>query len=241
MLLWTHLFGFTKLVAGDLANSPVDLEDVMGSPIPGRWHFWFLWALLLMHLGLPVLRPWLCSPRFQPPALWLLLAASLALQAAPVAPEVHVWTSNALRYLPYLALGLLMAEVGAGVLRAERLGPLWLAVFAVTLAAVPWLADRGMPAIPTAALLSLSAVATMIWLAKRPSLARQLLARLGAFSMIIFLSHTIFSAALREALLAAGVQGILLHMLLGTLAGLVLPVLLQQAFARIASPRLIGA
>lgn len=241
MLLWAYVFAAVKVMAGDLANSPMGVEEVLRSPIPGRWHLWFLWALLLLHLGLLALRPLLCRARLRRPVLWLLLGASLALQAVPFAPAVHAWTSNALHFLPYLALGLLLTELGSNRLRAERLGPAWLALFAGTLALVPWLGDLGVPVVLTASVLCLSAVASTIWMAERQPRAASALAFLGIFSMIIFLSHTIFSAALREILLAAGIDSIPLHMTLATLAGIALPVLLQQGFARIASPRLIGA
>lgn len=241
MLLWTYVFAAVKVLAGTLANSPIGVEEALHSPIPGRWHFWFLWALFLLHLGLLTLRPLLCRVRLRRPVLWLLLGASLALQVAPFTHAVHAWTSNALRFLPYLALGLLLTELGSDRLRAERLGPAWLALFVGTLSLVPWLGDLGVPVVLTASVLCLSAVASTIWMAQRQPQAASALAFLGMFSMIIFLSHTIFSAALREILLAAGIANIPLHMALATLAGIALPVLLQQGLARVASPRLIGA
>ena len=52
---------------------------------------------------------------------------------------------------------------------------------------------------------------------------------LGQASLAIYVMHTIFSAGLREALLAAGVVNIPLHLLLGTAVGLLLPWLVYRA------------
>jgi len=241
LVLWTYIFAVTKVLAGNLANTPLALGEVFVSPIPGRWQFWFLWALFVLQIGVLVLRPALRAEQWRRPAIWGLLLLGVVLQTLPLSSEVQVWTSNATRYLPYLALGMVLAEFHAAPVRIARgYGLILVAVFAVVLAAVPDLARFGVPSLVSASILVLSSAGIAVWMAERQTALAARLADLGRYSMIIFLSHTIFSAAMREGLIALGFGNLVVHMVLSTSVGLVLPIGLQRLFERFASPRLIG-
>lgn len=241
LLLWTYVFAIFKLFAGDLANDPIGLSEVLASPIPGRWQFWFLWALLLLQLGLLILRPAFSSHIWRQSAAWSLLFFSVVLQFLKLPAELHYWTSNALHFLPYFALGVLLAEIGTDWLNADKYGPLWLLLFAICLASVPMLDSFDFPKLLVATFLCLSLTSTVIWAAPRFLPTAKGFAFIGEYSMIIFLSHTIFSAGLREALLGIGIENIILHMILATLAGVALPVWFKRSFTKFASPKLLGA
>lgn len=242
LMLWTYIFATTKYLAGDLANTPVTLGEVFVSPIPGRWQFWFLWALFLLQVGMLVLRPVLLAERWRKPVLWSLLLVALAVQALPLSPEFRYWTSNALTFLPYLAFGMVLAESGPAPARLARsYGPIFLVVFALVLIAVPEMARLGVPYLGTASVLVLCSAGLAVWGAERFAALAAWLAVLGRSSMIIFLSHTIFSAGMREALIALGVGDLLLHMILSTLAGLALPIVLLRFLERFTEARVIGA
>lgn len=240
LVLWTYIFAMTKYLAGDLANQPVALQEVFICPVPGRWQFWFLWALFVLHMGLLILAPALRKKRWQGPAVWGLLLSSIALQAVPLPHELHYWTSNALRYLPYMALGMVFARLGKTALQAERLGPIYLLIFASMLMLVPTLQKSGVPYLLTAGALSLCMIGGVIWWTSHYTALVATLAMIGRHSMIIFLSHTIFSAGMRETLIASGVQVASIHMVLATGVGIVLPLVLSHASSRITNTRILG-
>jgi hypothetical protein len=50
--------------------------------------------------------------------------------------------------------------------------------------------------------------------------------------MAIYVLHTIFSAGTREALLALGIPDLSTHLVLGVLAGVLLPILVREACLR---------
>lgn len=234
LVLWTYVFALIKYIAGDYANEPLGLDEVFASPIPGRWHFWFLWALFVLQIGLLILRPFLISKRWRSLAIWGVLVVSVLGQAAAPLPfEIHYWTSNALKFLPYLALGMVLADLDKAPQHfAERHGLLFLGTFVVVLAAVPSLAAHGVPYLLTALVLVLSSAGMAAWWADRDRSQSKTLAVLGRYSMIIFLSHTIFSAGAREALIAFDIQDLLVHMILATGVGLALPIALQHLVER---------
>ncbi|TCM75877.1 fucose 4-O-acetylase-like acetyltransferase [Rhodovulum steppense] len=240
MLLWTYVFAGSKLLAGQFANHPLALSDFPLLPIPGQWQYWFLWALLLMHVGVLLLRPILLSERFGRAALWGLLAASLALQAAPLPPSLIFWTSNAPAFLPYLVMGMLLGEHGGLRKAGPAAGMAATGIFVLVLAFMPALNAVGLPRVVTAALLCLAMLGSVSWLSGRFSALGAGLAALGAASMIIFLSHTLFSASLRIGLLAAGIGDLVLHLVAGSLVGLLLPLLLKRAAERTGRSALIG-
>ena len=219
LVLWTYAFALAKVLAGEWANTPLTLGEMRLSPIPGQWHFWFLWALFLLNIGLLALRPALCSERWRRPAILTLLPAALLLATLPLPQTLHDWTNNALKFLPYFALGIGLGHFGTGALRAERFGLAYLAGGVLLLAAVPWLEAIGGLYLPTAIGLCLASVALAIAGTRHWPKAAGALAVLGRYSMIIFLSHTLFSAATRVALIHLGVGDVLLHMTAATATG----------------------
>lgn len=234
MILWTYVFIAFKLLAGSLGNTPLSADDLTALPVPGRWHFWFLWALFLIQVALLAIRPLLGRV---PDGLLLagLLAAALALRAVPFPGPAMAWAGTAIQHLPFFVLGMLLGLYRDAFARhlgsSAGLALAGLAVFALLVATAPaWGASAG-PALPVVqALTCLALLVPLAWMgAAGPGAA---LAVLGAASLPIFLAHTIFSAGLREALLLAGLAGPGLHLLLGTLIGLAGPYLLLRLAQR---------
>jgi fucose 4-O-acetylase-like acetyltransferase len=237
MVLWTYLFLAFKYIAGDLANAQVALGDFLIWPIPGYAHLWFLWALFVLHM-IAVL---ISRSRFQERiALPLLAAGAIGLALVPLPTGLERWVGPAFENAPFLMIGVLVGRSWF----IERLGSV-----ARTAAAVVFLlvlsAWSALPA-HTAVYLIGSSVLTMCWLIvfagigeRAPIWARGLVT-VGSASMGIFLSHTIFTAAMREALLVLNVNDIWLHVLLGTAFGLVGPLILIGIARRTKTHRLLG-
>lgn len=240
LFLWTYIFIASKLAAGTLANDPLQIEARMVLPIPAQWQFWFLWALFVMHMGLLMLRPALMSERIERVTLWGLLLVNLVILTQNLPFSVYYWTNSALRFFPFLLLGMLMGSYGQLRPHGRRAGVLALGTAAALIALVPLFPNALLLSTVLSGAICVALVVGLSWLALAlPGLGR-LLAWFGGASMIIFLSHTLFAAPMRMVLLKVGITSLPLHVVLGTAAGLFAPFILKALIARTGRPALFG-
>lgn len=238
LVLWTYLFAAARLAAGDAANARLDgWHNLAFWPLPPRDHFWFLWALFLQHLAVLALIRLVTGPLSAP--VWAALAA-LALAASSFIPfGLHEWTHGAFTYASAFLTGLAMGGIawrpkGAFAFVVAAAGFVGLQLLSFHIPHV--LVTRQLLGIA----LSLLALAMIHLLCgRRRTLDLRLLAGLGLFSMGIYLAHTIFSAGAR-AVLGRFTQDLSLHMIAGTLAGIVGPLIIYIVIRRVGRPSWIG-
>lgn len=239
MALWTWVFFGLKLFAGQSANTPVALAEFPIIPLPPYEHLWFLWALFLCQ-SLLILGYATPIGRFSDASLrWGAAAAALVL--ALVNPFLSVpsfiW-GPMVEHFPYFLAGI--AAGGLSGLRPSVLtGALAAAAFFLLLSSV-----GGEKA---AVILSLALVllAWQAWRCADRSAADvgpvlEGLRYLGQVSMVIYLTHTIFSAALRIAMLSVGVNNLFLVLVATTAVGLIAPVFVLVAARRAGLTKLLG-
>ncbi|SMX44741.1 acyltransferase family protein [Maliponia aquimaris] len=228
LLLWTQILAqLSRLASGE------GEATLFVWPLPPFDHLWFLWALFLIQLvTLPLAA---LGRRPHSTVTWLALAlAAMAAVAIPGLPLTEI-TVNAALHLGLFLLGIWLA----------RLGPLPsgtpVALKALTVFTLVQVVSFGLPQ----SVLALQAVAALLSLSfvlmvqgSGGALLR-LAGLVGQLSMPIYLAHTVFTAGTRMVLLKVTPDPAL-HLVLGTLAGLIGPVLLYLAVRRIASPRLMG-
>lgn len=243
MVLWTYVFVLAKLAAGPFANAPISFEDLLVSPIPGRWHFWFLWALFLMQLALYVLRPLQTRDAVRTPVLMLVLLVSVALSytAFSLPGAAWPWIGNAILMLPYFVIGII---VGDHLKRIPQTGAV--PVIAAMALAVGFIVIMVFPlqdVVPGILIAgTMSGLTVLACAASRylPVTLSACLAEMGRATMAIFLLHTIFSAALREALLVMGLQNLSLHMGMSVAIGIVGPLAMLYLSQRLGWVRALG-
>lgn len=236
LALWTYLFAAARLAAGEHANTELTgLASLAFWPLPPRDHFWFLWALFLQHLAVLALIRLVTGPL--PPLVWAALAAVLTFIAPhlPLSP----WTFGALTYGSAFLAGLAL-----GGLCWRPRGLTAFLVAAAVFAALQVLSFQIPHVLVTRQLLgialSLSALAMVhLLVTGGRSRAAQALAGLGVASMGIYLAHTIFSAGTR-AVLARVTPDLTAHMILGTLAGIIGPLVIYAIIRRVGRPSWIG-
>lgn len=240
-VLWSLLNNFSNLVGSQFANTPVTLAESLMLWEP-RAQMWYLGWIGLM-VGLAALaQPWRSQAR---------AATTLALTAVGSAA---CWGLNG-PYLGTFGLGISIAffvGVAVGADRARRVlsgTPSWVhAIVAVALmGAICGLVVFGLATPPThdgihrtattvALGLTASAMGTVavLQLAKVLSLTpfRRPLAHLGTVSMVVFLAHLLFTPTTRIVLSRLGVTDPTVHVVLGTVAGVVGPLLLAALAAR---------
>lgn len=238
LVLWTYLFAAARLATGDAANTQVSgWQGLAFFPLPPRDHFWFLWALFLQHLAVLALIRAIGRPLG--PAIWAALAGLLILASSFTPLGLNAWTFGALTYAGAFLAGLALGPAGLPARGA--------AAFALAAAAFVGLqaASFLLPAASlTSQLLGIAlslAVLVMVRVACAAGLdpALRLLAFLGVSSMGIYLAHTIFSAGIR-AVLGRFTTDLTLHMLAGTLIGIIGPLLIYAVIRRVGRPSWIG-
>jgi len=239
MALWTWVFFGLKLAAGSDANTPVDVADFPLIPLPPYEHLWFLWALFLCQtlvIGAYVI----CGKRLNNSSIRAAAAGAavcLSLLNPFLSVPSLVW-GPMVEHLPYFLAGIgaggfvywrprgfmgLCAGLGFALMIA-LLGPqkasvLWSLVL-VLLGWIAWQAvDRS---------------------AAHSGLMLRLLRYLGKVSMVIYLTHTAFSAALRIVLIKAGVDGVAVLLVLTVLIGVVGPIVVGMIARQLRFARVLG-
>ncbi len=239
MALWTWIFFGLRLLAGNAANAPVLATDFPLIPLPPYEHLWFLWALFITQVAVIGVFSVLDGRVEQNALRWIAAGAavSLALAIPFIAVPSLLWGPT-VAHLPYFFAGIAM-----GNLTGRRLPPWRTAGSAAAFVGLLW-ATQGQAAASIHSLaLVLLGWSLLMWLdpnrrAGGPVLEG--LRLLGRASMVIYLSHTIFSAALRIAVLEAGVDDPALVLLGTTVAGLLGPLGLLALARRLKLERLLG-
>lgn len=222
LALWTWIFFGVKLAAGDVQNGAVSLEDFPLFPLPPFEHFWFLWALFILHLGVGAVFCALPNSAGDKGTRRLTgFVCVLSFAAIGAMPYAGPLLQPAVLHLPFFLAGIALS-------RSARIKvPRPVAVLSGVLAlGLIWLAVPGaVRPVHAFAIVVTLCVCVAGMLQGRPGT----LFALGQASLAIYVMHTIFSAGLREFLLAAGAVNVSLHLLAGTVVGLLFPWLVYRA------------
>ena len=238
LVLWSYLFAAARLAAGDAANTQASgLGSLAFFPLPPRDHFWFLWALFLQHLAVLALIRAVGRPLGA--ATWAALAVAVILASSFTPVGLNAWTFGALTYAGAFLTGLALGPTGLPAKGA----------LAFVLAAVVFIGFQAASFYVPESLLTrqvLGIVLSLAFLAlvqvaclSGTGAALRLLAFLGVSSMGIYLAHTIFSAGIR-AVLGRFTSDLTLHMIAGTLIGIIGPLIIYAIIRRVGRPSWIG-
>lgn len=240
MVLWTYVFFICKFLAAEYVNTPVGLNEIPLIPIPGVLHFWFLWDLLVLSFLAYPLRFALRDGGIRPSVWVLAVAILIGLRLLPLPSAAVPWIGTTLYYAPFFLFGVALGQTR----EIERPAPSGLIALAVVFSVVLlfWsaLAQSEYRSIASFVLV-VCALGLLFGLEPRyPDWLRSSLSMLGVASMTIYLAHTIFSAAFREALLSFGVTNAPVHIVVGTVAGIVGPLALLALARRFGIARALG-
>ncbi len=222
-LLWSLLQGALQVAMTRETNSHLTWRDLAEIPYQPVMQFWFLYTLFLVFIV------FLGCHRLRVPT-WGILALGVGLswlssRGVPPRGEIDSLCS----YFVYFALGLTFSEPLRRRLGAMRPLPSLVAgaagfgvlVLLVQQFAVQW---------PLAALAAVAGTMGTIFFAHAASAAPGLgfLRTLGAYSLHIYVAHSMASAASRIALHRIGVEAPAIQIVLGTAAGILAPLALVR-------------
>jgi len=231
-LVWSLLQGVVELLLSRFTNGSVTLAEVASLLWQPRAQFWFLYALFFIALlAIPVYR-WLPS-RWQPAVPAFACLAYLFAELLPGGVPLNFVIHNA----PYFALGAWFGKHCVGGER-EHAARDWLLPAALIAIAVmlQWLFHGTLELTYASGprwlrlLLALVSVAAMValcrWLARY---RLDWLAALGRASLAIYVMHILAGSGTRIVLQKLfGVETAGLHLLIGSLSGILLPLLALQ-------------
>lgn len=243
MVIWAYFFLSIKVLSGNLSNTPIDWADIPLLPIPGILHLWFLWDLLLLSFAAYPLKYAVHSRSGNTAfyTLWtVMFAASIILQNGFVPMSWQYWAGTSLYNAPFFLLGVLMGHRQAFEASLSRR---WLILAGAGVVAATGLHSATFEngALP----LQLAVIVCILTLfqAGHTHLSqpvRSSLSYMGAVSMAIYLMHTIFSASLRAALVAAHITDPTAHIVAGTLIGIMGPIIALSVAQRLRLARITG-
>jgi fucose 4-O-acetylase-like acetyltransferase len=238
LVLWSYLFAAARLAAGDAANTQASgLGSLAFFPLPPRDQFWFLWALFLQHLAVLALIRAVGRPLGT--ATWAAVAVVVILASSFTPVGLNAWTFGALTYAGAFLTGLALGPTGLpakGALAFVLAAAVFIGLQAASFYVPESLLTRQVLGIVLSlAFLALVRVACL----SGTGAALHLLAFLGVSSMGIYLAHTIFSAGIR-AVLGRLTSDLTLHMIAGTLIGIIGPLIIYAIISRVGRPSWIG-
>ena len=243
-LIWGLLQGLVKVISGSLVNSPSSWWDLARLWIP-EGQLWFLPFMVMMTVVGVTYRPW------ERP--WPTVAAASLASLAAWGVEA-IWAggrglSLTVFFVAGAALGArrfasAMAKVGpaTALLLGSVLGAGYLALLLQTSAAPPTVSHlpREADSIALGVMATVLSTTAVLLVSKAMTavpLLRHGLGFLGRRSLEIFLAHIIATAGTRIVLMRVGVTDPWVHVLTGTAAGVVGPLILWWVLTRIGSSR----
>lgn len=218
-VIWSVGHGAVEVMLGRLTNGSLQWADVFALWVP-RAHFWYLYALALLVLVTSAFA-WI-PKRYQALALFAFAAVSFTTPGLGTGwyPLLMVdW------HLIYFAAGFMLAANRVNGIRF-RSHSMVLYVFWVALA-IAWVSlvapDGLLKLVAAVAGIFLTAVASL-FLARRPLLVSRALAFLGSIALPIYLAHILAGSGMRIVLhKGLGIELVWLHLVLGLVAGVLLP------------------
>lgn len=218
-VIWSVGHGAVEVMLGRLTNGALQWTDVFALWVP-RAHFWYLYALALLVLVTSAFA-WV-PKRYQALALFAFAAV------------IFTTPGFGTGWYPLLAVGWHLIYFAAGFMLAAsrvdgarfRSHSMILYVFWVALA-IAWVslaAPEGLPKLTAAVAGILLATVASFFLAQSSLLVSRSLAFLGSIALPIYLAHILAGSGMRIVLhRGLGVDWVWLHLVLGLVAGVLLP------------------
>ncbi|MET3355555.1 UNVERIFIED_ORG: fucose 4-O-acetylase-like acetyltransferase [Xanthobacter viscosus] len=236
-LIWNVVFALLKNLSFGSVHVAVPLNDIPKVILHPIQHFWFLPYLFMIRFlywfaeridgmrGLGVFAA--CT------AAWYMIYSTFGLQDA-VDPRFYMG-------LAFFGLGTLLERSSDVLAALRRGGALAACVLAwAALATVCYLFGFGL-FVPLAAIAGVAAVVSLALLLPAPTTPwSRALGFLGEASLGIYITHGIFMALTRTVLLKVYVSSVGVHIILGTMAAVICPIILVIVANKLAVSPFIG-
>ncbi|WP_423762839.1 acyltransferase family protein [Burkholderia sp. NLJ2] len=245
-LLWSVLQGGVQIaMASHGTNHPFTLADLLAIGWRPFAQFWFLYALMLCMIGV-----WLLAQQVptlaqvpMPPRIRGALIASAVLGLAIGAATQWGILSTTLMNWPFFVAGVVASRALPGWLERHSHLVACAATAAVFVSAVALAHGLGGATSIWAVPAAFAGIALMLQFAYRYASSPERagwLAAIGCASMPIYLMHILVMAGVRIVLMRAGISSLTMHLALGTLAGVAVPMAAYLIALRTGTARAAG-
>lgn len=247
-VLWSVIQSSVKALAGSLTNESLGWSEVLRLWVP-EGQLWFLPWLMSATLIAAVMRPWASRRRAM---LSLGGALALALAVWGLDPTL-IFTSGWALLLPFMAGCLMTATVHPRLFRSLAVAwgialigtAAWLGLVVGFTVVPPTLGgeDRTVSGVVLGVLACVGGTAACLaWaslLARTPASA--VIGAVGRRSLEIFLAHIVVASGTRITLLQLGVDNLGVHLVLGVVFGVLVPMALAVGAERLGWRWVFGA
>ncbi|MDP2248788.1 MAG: acyltransferase [Nitrosomonadales bacterium] len=230
-VLWSISQGMLEVSLSAYTNGNVTYSEVFSLLWAPRAHFWFLYALFVAFL--------LASAIFsivpKKASIAVSLFAALAYISASTMPEIFVVNVMAHHFV-FFALGIVFTTY----FKAENLSDPWLLGLFTSAFLIGQFIFHGIFGLGyqnygvASLLLAIVSIVFVIslstWLALKPN---RLMVFIGSSSMAIYLMHVLAGGATRVLLEAMGVESFFSHLIIGSLAGLFVPLFILVLMSKL--------
>lgn len=234
--LWVLIYAAIQYMAGSSVNHPIDITQLWRAIYLPPWHYWFMYVMFVLCLLFVI------AARLRiPPAAMLALGAVLYLLHGNVNMGPWVIPYMVSQWLVFFALGGVINGRGPILWISHAQDRLLIGIIAVALPAAVMALYLGVKDVPPTQIVlfvpgGLFMLSTAILLRRHNVL--RIVEHIGRRSMAVYVAHVIPLAATRIVLLKLGVESVLLHAVLGSLAGILGPYLLAETMERLNFPYL---
>lgn len=226
-VVWSVLQGLSQTVASDSLNNPFKIQYILDIYISPIGHFWFLYSLMICHL---------IAAAVSGRQAFLIGVAIIALVASQYSTGLIAQTGY---HFAFYAAGVVLHR-GMSLLPTDwrRAVPAGIAALAACVAldliVAPYINWRySHPAVIPAAALGLTGVLLISRIPAAWTIS-QVAAYAGRLSLSIYVMHVMACAGARIFLLKAGVPHIpAVYIIVGTLSGIMLPMIIHEIFRRL--------
>ncbi|WP_313141059.1 acyltransferase [Stenotrophomonas sp.] len=227
-VLWSLLQGGIEYEMSKFTNSHVTLSSILAFPIEPRAQFWFLYALFIVSAVCAIIY-YKCSPRYFSAMFALLALLYLCKGYLPVFRPLTYFAANSVFFAGGIWLGQNAEKIQA--LAGKALPPTLIVFtashFLYQVLDIPGtLFERCMSlAIACVSILFVSIVSMRLQFNDRIG---RWLRFIGEASMSIYLIHILAGSGTRIVLKSLGIESSIVHVIIGTVVGVVVPLLINE-------------
>lgn len=223
-LIWSYVYGIVNVIMSKHLNHPTSISSLWRIIVLPRWHFWFIYYLFICFIILKLLDYFKVHSLF---IMLLSIVAAIGLSGFGMRLGV---LSNFFQYFVFFYLGYFYKSLSFSTITRCYLTISWLPIF--YLYGITFYQKYYM--LNCILFFYLGFFSSYIVQDLRNILNNlKVLTYIGKFSMVIYLLHVFFTSFTRIILIRFGINAILIHFVLGSTLGVVMPVVVYFVFQKI--------
>lgn len=239
LLFWSYLQTFIQFIFSNNINSSVKIIDLLMAPFPPKQQFWFLWALFLDFIFFAIMQKMNISKFSRIITFIIILFLALLndiFNASYISDKIFniPIIGQSITFFPFLLLGSLHGYIRESTKHIKLF--YFVLFFTISIITYLFIGDL-LPSI-SFYVFSILSIVTLYRSLEVLSLKTyntknkliDILIYIGLNSMIIYLAHIITEAGIRVFLLKNNIVNINIHLIMGILFGIFVPLLLGKIF-----------